>query len=212
MSIIDIQNRITNKDHEFSEYCYSDRSLIYTDAKKEDLDKFSFELKVGAGWALKYSENETQLITIPEEGIKIPGHGSVVIEAKELIKLPHNLYGIIVPTGSLFLSKGILIAPAKIEPSFQGKLKLRLFNTTSQSYMLKRESKLASAIFFPTAATVHNQPILRFSDIATIKDSRLKSVGRWATRNHMQLISWGITILFSSVVSTTATYFLYYKP
>jgi deoxycytidine triphosphate deaminase len=211
MPIIDVKNRITNTDSEFSKFCHSDLSLIFTDAKKDDLDYFSFELRVGTGWALNYSESQTQLIEIPPEGVKIPRYGSVVVEVKEIIKVPHNLYGIIVPTGSLFLSKGILIAPAKIEPSFQGHLKLRLFNTTNEYFNLMKDSKLASAIFFPTATTVHHPPILRSSDVAKVKDTRIGKLLRWISRNKVQVITWGISLVSSSLLSTLIMYLVYYR-
>ncbi|MDF5995101.1 hypothetical protein P4200_12665 [Pseudomonas aeruginosa] len=71
------------------------------------------------------------------------------MEAAEEIKVPHNRYGIVLPTGSLFLSRGVLVASAKVEPAFDGKLKLRIFNTTNKNVCLTKGEKLGSVIFSP---------------------------------------------------------------
>jgi deoxycytidine triphosphate deaminase len=212
MTVINIRDRITSEESKFVDYSFSDQSFIHTDSLKEKPDQFSFELSVGDGWALKYSETETQLIAIPDNGINIPGRGSVVVQVREKIKIPHNLYGIILPTGSLFLSSGILIAPAKIEPSFQGYLKLRLFNTTSESHRLKKGDKLASAVFFHTEVTRFNSTIHKTSEIAKTKDGVTKKLGRWFAANRNVAIGWVISLLCSSAVSSLALYFAYYKP
>src|SRR5690606_992918 len=97
---------------------------------------------------------------------KIRAHGSIVVEAAEEIWIPNNRYGILVPTGSMFLSRGILIAPAKIEPAFRGRMKLRLFNTTSKKTIVKKGEKLGSAVFFQTESTEIRTPIQRPSEIS----------------------------------------------
>ena len=52
------------------------------------------------------------------------------------------------PSGRVLLKKGILIPTTKIEPSYEGYLKLLLFNTTNRKVHLDLEEKAISIIFF----------------------------------------------------------------
>lgn len=212
MSVINIRGRVTDSETSFNTSAYSDQSLVLTNSEKNRIEAFSLELSVGDAWALTYSSTKKQLNSIPDAGIEIPSRGSVVVKVKERIRMPHNLYGVILPTGSLFLSSGILIAPAKIEPSFSGHLKLRLFNTTQVPHHLGKGDKLASAIFFQTEVTVHNEEITRDSDVAANHESRISKVWSWTKLNRVAVIGWCVTLIGSSLVSSIGLYFLYYKP
>lgn len=207
MSLANIKGRVTNSEDLFEKSAFSDQSLLLTDADTTAIEQFSLELHVGLGWALAYSPEKSQLTAIPEKGIKIPGRGSVVVVVKEKIKIPHNLYGIILPTGSLFLARGILIAPAKIEPGFNGYLKLRLFNTTPQPHLLKPGQKLGSAIFISTEITVRSSEVSTLSEVAGIRERWHHKILRWISLNRIPVIGWIVPITIALVM-----YFVYYLP
>lgn len=207
MSLANVKGRVTESEDHFEKSAFSEQSLILTDANASGIEQFSLELHVGLGWALTYSPEKNQLTAVSEKGIKIPGRGSVVVAVKEKIKIPHNLYGIILPTGSLFLARGILIAPAKIEPGFNGYLKLRLFNTTPRSHLLKIDDKLGSAIFFSTEITVRSSEITNAGQVAGIRERWYQKMLRWISLNRVSVIGWSITLGIA-----IAMFFAYYLP
>ncbi|MCY1212687.1 dUTPase [compost metagenome] len=211
MSVQQIKGRTTNSQVEFESNSLSHSSLIFTDAPESSLDEFSLELTLGNGWNDSYSDQNRNLIEILNS-ITIRRNGSIVVEVQEEIRVPHNKYGIVLPTGSMFLSKGVLIAPAKVEPSFVGKLKLRLFNTTSDRIVINKGTKLASIVFFQTESTKEQEHIYRKSEISLRKASKSADLKRWFSANKPTWIGWIISLLGSSGMALIFTYFLWYKP
>ncbi|WP_329763817.1 dCTP deaminase domain-containing protein [Stenotrophomonas geniculata] len=197
MSVIEISRRISQDEKTFLDSSSSDKSLLYL---KGGLDPgaYSIDLSVGCAWNERYGPTSSQLYRIPQDGLDIGRHGSIVIEVAEDIKVPHNMYGILVPTGSLFLDRGILIAPAKVEPSFSGHLKLRLFNTTEYKYCLRSGDKIASIVFFSTENTSFQPKSEKISATVDTKVPFKKRFDGWVSRNHNQLITWAIMIVCSS--------------
>lgn len=197
MSVIEISGRIARDEKSFSDAGLSDKSLLYL---KGGLDPaaYSIDLSIGEAWNESYGLTSGQLYRIPQEGLDIGRHGSIVIEVAEEIRVPHNMYGILVPTGSLFLDRGILIAPAKVEPSFSGFLKLRLFNTTGYKYSLKSGDKIASVVFFSTENTSFQPSVEKASLTIDGKVPLKKRLWRWGVQNRNQIITWLIAVVFSS--------------
>jgi hypothetical protein len=142
----------------------------------------------------------------------IQRHGSIVVEVAEQLQVPHNRYGLVMPTGSLFLTRGIVFAPAKVEPAFADKLKLRLFNTTQKPVTLKKGEKLASVVFLPTESTERQTRVIRGSDISRNPPSRLEDLGRWFGQHKTVWIGWIVTFVSSSLLTFALTYWVYYRP
>lgn len=211
MSVVQVKGRTTNVQSEFEEFSLSINSLIYTSASEDNIEDFSIDLTVGSGWNDRYSLMDRGLREI-EGSIVVGRHGSIVVEVAEEIRIPHNKYGLLIPTGSLFLSKGLMVAPAKVEPSFTGKLKLRIFNTTSDKVVLKKGDKLGSVFFFRTELTKTCPQIYRLSDISAAKETRFDKLKKWFSVNKIIWIGWIISFSTSSIAAVALTYFLYYKP
>ncbi|SNX58743.1 Deoxycytidine triphosphate deaminase [Nitrosomonas ureae] len=212
MTVLQIKDRTTSCQEDFNEYALSSNSFIFTTASESNIEEFSIELTLGEGWNDKYSPFDKKLSRISDDGITIPGHGSIVVEVHDEIRVPHNRYGIVLPTGSLFLSRGILIASAKVEPAFVGKLKLRMFNTTSKRISLKKGEKVGSIIFFSTESTKIQNFIYRTSEISTTPMSRSAGLKKWLASNKPLWIGWIITVISSSSLAFVLTYTLFYKP
>jgi len=207
MSLIHIKDRKTTSEFEFNEQKSSQASLLLVNEEAK-FDSFSLELTVGTAWAKVFSKIQKSLIQIDSNGIRIGRHDSIVIEVAEEIHVPNNMYGILVPTGSLFLGLGILIAPAKIEPGYSGKLTLRLFNTTSEKYILKAGHKLGSAIFFPTDTTLEHATIKRERGANTPTYGRLKRSWQWLKSNPHSWVNPLLGLIGSSTVAAFITIYL----
>lgn len=201
MTVLNVKGRTTSDFKVFQQASSSINSLVYTDAAQESIEDFSLELSIGDGWSDNYSEANKSLWNICDV-LTVRRHGSIVVEVKETIQMPYNRYGVVLPTGSLFLTYGLMVAAAKVEPSFQGKLKLRLFNTTNRSVKLKKGQKLGSIIFFHTESTPISQPISRSSEISTRPINKYQKTINWLSNNKATWIGWLVIIITSSLFST----------
>jgi deoxycytidine triphosphate deaminase len=152
MGILSIKGKHTTCNEAFELNKKSDASLIYSDASM--VEEFSIELSVGDQWAKDLSKEKAVMYAI-EDVITIKPQSSVVLEVKENIHVPFNMYGIILQTGSVFLEQGVLIGAGKIEPSFNGKLRLLVYNTSKTKRTLQKGQKIASAIFMRTDKTIN---------------------------------------------------------
>ena len=206
-----MKSKITRSKQDYDRYKSSSDSLIYTDADEENVEDYSIEVTLGQGWNETYSDKNRNLIKI-EDNIIVRGHASIVVEVAEEIFIPYNRYGIVLPTGSLFLGKGVLIASAKIEPAFQGKLILRLFNTTNNKQVLQKGDKLGSLVFFRTETTKQHNPIYRKSEISILPKTMSDNAVSWLKSNKNLWIGWLVTSTLGTFIGFSLNYFLYYKP
>lgn len=209
MSVVDIAGRNTASQEDFEASKWSDHSRLFLEGGTDNsVESFSIELTVGSTWSQKYSAEHNGMYGIPDEGIRFDPRASLVVEVAEAIAVPYNMYGLVIPTGSLFLDRGIIIAAAKIEPAFTGKLKLRLVNTTAERQVLKRGTKIASGVFFTTEQTrfhaAHGKKISASVPVPPWWKRSLK----WAANNPAIVIGWLITIAVSSVSGLLLSFFL----
>jgi deoxycytidine triphosphate deaminase len=200
MSVIHIKERSTPDEELFTEQKSSQASLLLIN-EQAITDRFSLELTVGTAWAKVFSSTEKSFVQIDANGVQIGRHDSIVIEVAEDIRVPNNMYGLLVPTGSLFLGLGVLVAPAKIEPGYSGKLTLRLFNTTAEKHTLTIGQKLGSAIFFPTETTLDHATLKRERGTSTPTYGKFVRMKKWAATNPVIWITMIINILGSSTVA-----------
>lgn len=208
MSIIFIKDRVTSNAEKFKDNVASNLSYLLVEPTAK-IENFSVELTVGSAWSESYGQNSSQMQRIALDGLELGRHGSIVVEVAEKIKVPYNMYGIIVPTGSLFLDRGVLIAPAKVEPSYTGKLKLRLFNTTSLKHAIRPGDKLASILFFATEKTRFHEDVSKDGILVDVPVPFPRKFQNWSRKNFPQIITWLIAILSSSVVSASLVYFAF---
>ena len=208
MSVVHIKGRVTTDEQAFNDLALSDKSILLLENGRGP-DNFSVELSVGDAWSERYGKRYNQMNAIPADGVHLARHGSIVVQVAERIKVPHNMYGLIVPTGSLFLDSGVLIAPAKVEPSYAGHLMLRLFNTTSYKHNLKSGDKLASIIFFSTETTRFQPETSKKSIVVGARVPMRKRLRRWAGQNTNQIISWIVSLLGGSMLASILVYFVF---
>jgi len=172
------------------------------------VERFAIELKVGACWSRKYGPTTNEMVQINTEGVRLEAGESIVVEVEEALAIPYNMYGLVIPTGSLFLDSGIIIAAAKIEPSFTGKLKLRLVNISGDRRTLKRHQKIASAIFFSTELTEFHPEVGKAVVAVEHLPPRLHRIGSWISANRVIVIGWLLSLLSSSVTGALLVYFV----
>ena len=144
MAIVNLSKRLTTSYKAYDQYIKSSDSYIYEKDKypTDESGPDCLTLSVGECWY-----DKVQYIGIdPKRGLKVRPHTGVVIETNEVIALPLNVYGLIFGAGSN-IYKGILISGGKIDPGFNGKLRIGYYNAGNETIYLKTGDKLGYAIF-----------------------------------------------------------------
>ena len=190
MSLISLKSRLTKNTDEFERYLSSDQSLIFSSSDHEE--EWSIELTVGRLWGNVSKESPVAMYEVHED-VGIPAKSSVIIEVNEELRIPNNIYGLIVPKGSLLLDNGILMATTKIEPRYFGKLRILFFNTTNRKKTLNKGSVIASTIFFRTDITLASQQPRTRKDVVATQPSFIKSFFDFSKVNYQ----WFFTTLIA---------------
>lgn len=206
MAVISIPDRKTNRRDIYEKYKTSDTSMLYTDA--EQVEEFSIELTIGESWAEIIDKDAPDMYSFNGGFATLKPNSSVVIEVAEEIKVPYNVIGIIVPSGRAFLEKGIIIGAGKIEPSYEGKLKILLYNTSKSKRFLKPGAKLGSAIFFRTDRTL-SEKLPTSSKAVNIKSKgRFERVIGFIKSDPKFFIPEILMVITSSLVTALFTYYV----
>lgn len=152
MSVIDLKKRQTNDWDEMHKHLSSPDSMVYMDNVHNDANcSTSIDLNVGNAYIIPGS-NHTFSIS-EKDGLNVKPHRSVVIYTKQRIKLPYNVFGVVTGKG-LFIFKGCFLSTGKIDPAFDGHLKIGFYNGSNTSIRLRRGDAFATACFFNTDGTL----------------------------------------------------------
>lgn len=208
MGILSIKGKHTDCNEAFERNKKSDASLIYTDTDTDSVEDFSIEFSVGDQWAKDLTKEKASMFEIEGDEISIKPQSSIVLEVKEHIKIPFNMYGLILQTGSVFLEQGILIGAGKIEPSFDGKLRMLIYNTSKTKRTLKKGQKIASAIFMRTDKTI-NASI--YNDKRALVKERRGTIAKtraFFSADKKFTVSLFFNLVTSSVAAVIVSYFL----
>lgn len=207
MSIIYLTTRCTNNIHEFERLKESDDSKIYCSELPDE--PFVIVLTLGDQWASNVTRSEPKMYKIEDSGVEIPRNGSVVVEVKQDIRVPHNMYGFIIQKGHTFLEDGIIVSAGKVDPGFSGILQLLLFNSSKRHKVFKKGEEMANLIFIRTDNTVQS-PVERKRQIALPKKKSLsEKVSKFLSEDKKFTVSMIITIFTSGIVACLTVYLSY---
>jgi deoxycytidine triphosphate deaminase len=199
MSVIWVRSRVTDQVDDFGRYRKSDGSLLLTDART--IETFSVELTLGELYDDELSEARAIMYAVENDAVVLrPGY-SVVVEVAERIRVPNNMFGLVMPKGHILLEQGILMASTKIEPCYDGKLRLLLFNTSRRRRKLMRGSVIASAIFFATEKTLEADNLTSREAVVPRRRGILKAVSDFVMADLRYFIMLLAVVLGSSVVA-----------
>ncbi|MFB2119455.1 hypothetical protein [Parapedobacter sp. 2B3] len=145
MAIVDLKNRITNDLSRYNKSKLSSQSLIYIDQGSYKLDDgpASVDLSVGDKW---FFVNENTAYDVAD-GVEINPFQSILIETKEHIRMPLNVFGLVTGKGR-HIFQGAFISTGKIDPSFDNKLKIGIYNGSKKKIKLVKDAPLCTCVFF----------------------------------------------------------------
>lgn len=196
MSIINLENRITNKIEVYESNRKSAKSYIYINELPsfERGNKETLILNVGDHY-IKDSQN----IAIPKKGYVVKPGKSVLFETEQKISTPLNVIGVICGIGTNIFNGGFISA-GKIDQGFSDNLKISFYNAGKHNIIFKKGDALASAIFYETEDTmIAVMPERDYERLPVYNIKRIDKVKSYLSNNWLSFVSLGIaagTLLF----------------
>ncbi len=182
MGVVDLNARLTNDWDKFCSCTKSSDSLIFIDTivKLED-GPTSIDLTIGQRCFL---QRDGRYYTIPEDGIRLAPSESILVETSETIALPYNIFGFVTGKGKLIF-QGAFVSAGKIDPGFNAKLSIGLYNGGNKSIIIKRGAALCSCVFIQTESSTGrpSKSSGRFQHESVELMSRWQKILLWVRRN-----------------------------
>jgi len=207
MSVISFRSRRTADEDAYARTKRSASSLIYAVRRGTDgtisephFDELELELTVGSRWAPTMGGEGARFYATREAKIRIGPKESIVVETAELICVPYNVMGVVFPKGSLFREQGVHPLTAKIDPSWQGHLRVLLRNSGDTPRELKQGSPIASVVFWSLDMTLHNPMRFKDAELPTVRLSKWRRMLALVERPAIAMV------LGSSVAAALTTY------
>jgi deoxycytidine triphosphate deaminase len=151
MSVVDLNSRLTDNWEAFSRNVNSSDSYVYIDTLRSLSDgPSSLELSIGIRC---FVHKEAKYYAIPEDGLRLAPFQSILIETKQSIALPNNIFGLVTGKGTQIFA-GAFLSTGKIDPGFNGNLKIGFYNGSPESIYLKTGDSLCSCVFLQTESNL----------------------------------------------------------
>lgn len=152
MSIVDLNKRITKEWSSYNRSLKSCKSQIYIngDVILENVGPASMNLTVGERW---YDCSKKKFYKISDRGIKLKPGKSIIIETKQELAVPYNVFGVIFGIGKNIF-KGGFVSTGKINPGFHGVLKIGYYNGSDSVIVFQPGDLLACCSFFDIETTL----------------------------------------------------------
>lgn len=80
--------------------------------------------------------------------VTVPAHGSVVVDTKTHVELPHGSAGLIVSKSGLNVRHGITSA-GLVDEGYTGSIRVRLYNHSDEAYTFEPGDKVTQLVVFP---------------------------------------------------------------
>jgi dUTPase len=145
MSVVDLSARLTDDWDNFNRYQKSSDSLIFVEgpiALGND-GPAALNLFIGQSW---FNERDGSSYLIPPDGLLIRPHQVAVIETQQRLALPLNIFGFVTGKGK-FIFQALFISSGKIDPGFNGRLRIGVYNGGEKSVLLKPGESFCFACF-----------------------------------------------------------------
>lgn len=80
--------------------------------------------------------------------VTVPAHGSVVVDTRTHVELPHGCAGLIVSKSGLNVRHGITSA-GLVDEGYTGSIRVRLYNHSDDAYTFEPGDKVTQLVVFP---------------------------------------------------------------
>jgi dCTP deaminase len=122
----------------------------------------SYNLRVGSEYRDHREQGKRELTDTAAISI-LPG-GSVIVETEESVHLPRMMFGYIVPR-VFWLQRGLSNTVSKIDPGYNGRLLLSLFNLGKQTVAIRKGDPICALVLHTVAdgATLYTKGAKRIT-------------------------------------------------
>ena len=150
MAVIDLSKRLTTVWDEYQQQKGSVESKVFIEGKRilDNEGTQCINFTVGDEY---FSKGKTRKVS--SNGIKLKPGEVFVIETEQRIAVPLNAFGLVFGVGVNIFSGGFVSA-GKIDPGFNGKLKIGFYNGNSRRMVFKKGDVIASASFWDTESSL----------------------------------------------------------
>ncbi len=213
MGVIDLNVRLTKEWGQYNDFLKSSDSLIFIDPDTfigDDLPS-SIHLTVGKRC---FHLKDNVYYDIPIDGIQVKPFTTILVETEQKLGLPFNIFGLVTGKGNLIF-KGAFVSSAKIDPGFQGKLRIALFNGSDNMLIIKNGDPLCSCVFLNMDTSMRT-PFKNYEEKfekANYWHTKIQSFKLWVIKNKdvIMFLTSLIAILISIVAIVLSKNFVLYK-
>lgn len=210
MSVIDLKKRITSDWEQMHLHLQSTDSFVYVSPKNDDkISSVSMDVEVGDAYILPGSN---EIFKIPKDGIKIKPEHSIIVYTNQKFKLPYNVFGIVTGKGQ-YIFKGCFLSTGKIDPGFEGRLKIGLFNGGCSDIRLKPNEVFATVFFMNTDITI-SAPLKNYQNNLGYDIKRIRWYARlwiYVKEHWRSILIWLFTVLPASIYYVAQIYKCIYQ-
>lgn len=153
MPIIDLLSRSTTDWNEYTKDSSSNDSKVFVEGEILLDNDCPASLLLTAGNT--YYSNGAPTV-IPETGIVIPPNKAILIETKQQIACPFNMFGFVTGVGTNIFDSGF-VSSGKIDSGFNGKLKIAYYNGNNKNIIFKEGDLIACCSFWTTEYCISAQ-------------------------------------------------------
>lgn len=202
MSVIDLKRRSTSNWEEMHKHLQSTDSIVFIaplDGGK--VGPVSMDIEVGDAYIIPGS-NET--FEIPKDGVQVKPRQSIVVYTRQRFKLSYNVFGVVTGKGK-YIFKGCFLSTGKIDPGFEGCLKIGFFNGGCSSIKLKPNDSFATVYFLNTDTTL-SAPLKNYQNSLEHDVTCFKWYKKWwlyIEHNWLKFIGWAAIAIPTLLLYTT---------
>ena len=193
MSVVDLNSRITDDWKKFNDYKKSSSSYIHIKGPiyLDESGPAAIDISVGDSY---YDYKRNAEYKIPAAGLKLLPGKSALITAEQKISLPLNVFGLVSGKGKLNF-KGCFISVGKINPGYEGNLKIGLYNGNTKVIIIKPRDVLACCSFF-NVETYMKSPLEDYQKAPepTVVNQGIGAAIIWLKENWYSVVSLVVAI------------------
>jgi deoxycytidine triphosphate deaminase len=174
-----------------------DRTQLETHDANQDSNA-TYDLRVGREYR---DHRDDGPVVLKNDTIELQPGNAVIIQTEEHLSLPRSMFGLVVPKVSL-LQKGISNTSSKVDPGYNGKLLVTIFNLGKQTITLSAGQRFCSICLLKVGkgARLYGKGEQRIA--GTLRKAPHKRIGDWMERNVALLLAISIVVsIISALVS-----------
>lgn len=196
MSVVDLSKRVTVDWNQYNKYRKSSESLIYIEGeviRDAESGPATIEITLGDKFFDIHKNIDYQ---VNEKGLKIKPGESVLFVSEQRIAMPLNVFGMVFGKGKNIF-KGGFISSGKINPGFDGHLKIGYFNGSMSTIVFKKGDVIACCCFMDMETYLDNPlPIYATQNEPHFVDQNLfMRCLRWLGANWFAVVSTALSVI-----------------